>query len=113
MKSMIASRMSCATQRAVRSPQVLFLNACALPTVRKAPRFCAAVFAPELQPFSDTHQKLGNGNACFQKPLIRSQKIVFATDKTSSGGRGACRTDQKRLCLRSNAREESRPSAQG
>ena len=113
MKSMIASRMSCATQRVVSSPQVLFLNACALPTVRRGPRFCAAVFAPELRASSDTHQKLGNGTACFQKRLFRSRKIVSATGKRPSDGCGASRTDPKQLCLQPDAREESLPSAQG
>ena len=31
--------------------------------------FCAVVFAPELQPFSDTHQKLGNGILAFTAGL--------------------------------------------
>ena len=39
--------------------------------------------------------------------------IVSATGKRPSGGGGACRTDQKRLGLQSDAREESQPSAQG
>src|SRR4029077_13966169 len=113
MKSMIASRTSCATQRAVRSPQVLFLNACALLTAQRVPRFCAGVFAPELQFSSDTHQKLGSGTACFQKRLFRSRKIVSATGKIPSGGCDASRTNPKQLCLRPDAREESLPSAQG
>jgi hypothetical protein len=113
MKSMIASRTSCATQRAVRSPQVLFLNACAPLTAQRVPRFCAGVFAPALQAFSDIHQKLGSGTACFQKRLFRSRKIVSATGKIPSGGCGASRTDLKQLCLRPDAREESLPSAQG
>jgi hypothetical protein len=48
-------------------------NACALPTARTAPRFCAGVFAPKLQASSDTHQKLGEPGlpACFQKRLFR------------------------------------------
>src|SRR5258708_38886951 len=37
---------------------------------------------------------------------FRSRKIVSATGKTPSGGCDACRTDQKRLCLQSDAREE-------
>src|SRR5690349_24847299 len=110
---MITSPISCATQRALSSPQVLFLNACVLPATRRAPRFYVGVFAPELQSSSDTHQKLGSGTACFQKPLFRSRKIVSATDKTPSGGCGASRTDPKRLCLRPDARAGWRPSAQG
>jgi hypothetical protein len=43
---------------------------------------------PELQSSSDTHQKLGNGTACFKKRLFRSRKFVSATGKTLSGGSG-------------------------
>src|SRR5260370_32162480 len=85
----------------------------ALLTAQRVPRFCAGVFAPELQSSSDTHQKLGSGTACFQKRLFRSRKIVSATGKTPSGGSDTCRTDPKRLCLRSDARAGSRPSVQG
>jgi hypothetical protein len=46
------------------------------PTTLKAPRFCAGVSAPEIQSSFDTHQKHGNGTACFQKQLFRSRKIV-------------------------------------
>ena len=42
-------------------------------------------FAPALQAFSDTHQKLGSGTACFQKRLFRSRKIVSATGKIPVG----------------------------
>src|SRR5260370_20369827 len=85
----------------------------ALLTAQRVPRFCAGVFAPELQFSSDTHQKLGSGTACFQKRLFRSRKIVSAIGKIPSGGCGASRTDPKQLCLQQDAPAGWRPSVQG
>src|ERR1700719_3096059 len=85
LESTIASRMSCATQRPVRSPQVLFLNACALPTARRAPRFCAEVFAPELEllliPIRNSRAGLlafKSGSSVLEKlslPLIKHRRV--------------------------------------
>jgi hypothetical protein len=72
MKSMMASRISCTTQRAVRSPQVLFFKrVCSFQQLGE-PRFCAGAFAPELQAFFDTGDFVKLCSCALQKPLTAS-----------------------------------------
>ena len=60
------------TQLFMSSRIVVIVSSLASSNSSESTSFLRWSFAPALQAFSDTHQKLGSGTACFQKRPFRS-----------------------------------------